>query len=290
MQFRIKNCELRNGASADYTDFFSPSATSAKSADKTPIHLHLISVIAQPRACAPRPVAPAAFGKGDIRRLRRLHRFLFPHLRHLRNLRIKLPVRLHPLSCDFSATSQISVIAQPRACAPRPVAPAAFGKGDIRRLRRLHRFLFPHLRHLRNLRIKLPVRLHPLSCDFSATSQISVIAQPRACAPRPVAPAAFGKGDIRRLRRLHRFLFPHLRHLRNLRIKLPVRLHPLSCDFSATSQISVIAQPRACAPRPVAPAAFGKGDIRRLRRLHRFLFPHLRHLRNLRIKLPSIFI
>jgi hypothetical protein len=33
------------------------------------------------------------------------------------------------------------------------------------------------------------------------------------------------------------------------RKRVPVRLHPLSCDFSATSQISVIAQPRA--PRPV---------------------------------------
>jgi hypothetical protein len=41
---------------------FPSSASSAKSADKTPIHLHLISVIAQHRACAPRPVAPAAFG------------------------------------------------------------------------------------------------------------------------------------------------------------------------------------------------------------------------------------
>jgi hypothetical protein len=35
------------------------------------------------------------------------------------------------------------------------------------------------------------------------------------------------------------------------RKSVPVRRHPLSCDFSATSQISVIAQPRACAPRPV---------------------------------------
>jgi hypothetical protein len=41
------------------------------------------------------------------------------------------------------------------------------------------------------------------------------------------------------------------------RKRVPVRLHPLSCDFSATSQISVIARPRACAPRPIAPAAFG---------------------------------
>jgi len=37
------------------------------------------------------------------------------------------------------------------------------------------------------------------------------------------------------------------------RKRVPVRRHPLSCDFSATSQISVIAQPRACAPRPVRP-------------------------------------
>jgi len=41
--------------------------------------------------------------------------------------------------------------------------------------------------------------------------------------------------EIRRLRRLRRFLFPHLRHPRNLRIKLPVRRH----------QISAIAQHRA---------------------------------------------
>jgi hypothetical protein len=61
---------------------------------------------------------------------------------------------------------------------------------------------------------------------------------------------------------LHRFLFPHLRHLRNLRIKLPVRRHPHSCDFSATSQISVIAQPRACAHAPRRPCGIRNGDCR----------------------------
>ena len=47
---------------------------------------------------------------------------------------------------------------------------------------------------------------------------------------------------------LHRF--SHVRPTQNeYRKRVPVRLHPLSYDFSATSQISVIAPPRA--PRPV---------------------------------------
>jgi hypothetical protein len=39
-----------------------------------------------------------------------------------------------------------------------------------------------------------------------------------------------------------------------------VRLHPLSCDFSATSQISVIAQPRAPSHAPRCPYCIRNAD------------------------------
>jgi hypothetical protein len=53
-----------------------------------------------------------------------------------------------------------------------------------------------------------------------------------------------------------KFIRPNRPTQNEYRKRFPVRQHPLSCDFSATSQISVIAQPRACGPRPVAPAEF----------------------------------
>jgi len=71
-----------------------------------------------------------------------------------------------------------------------------------------------------------PAPTHPAPTEkINAKPQRCRGAKDKQCSPYEVRTANFGMRSARQVRR-----------------------HPLSCDFSATSLISVIARPRACAP------------------------------------------